>query len=120
MILLLGAHSVAMAGEDPGTPSVELKFLGNFRSKPVFELQFTNHGTAHDYILTIRDQFGNALYRESIESSTLTKKFMINTDELEDEVLRIEVSSRKNDQLITYQINRSSHTVEEVKINKVH
>ena len=118
-VLSTMAMPAAHATEDPKTADVELKFLGNFRNKPVFELTFNLKSAENDYVLNIRDEFGNSLYRESIKSSMFTKKFMLNTEEVEDDILRVEVTSRKNDYKIVYEINRNTHVVEEVLINKV-
>ena len=117
--LITTAANAGSAKEDPKTVSVEFKFLGNFRSKPVFELNFTNASVEKDYILQIRDLYGNVLYKETIAGNSLTKKFMLNTDEIEDDVLRVEISSRKNDHTVVYEINRNSQTVQNVSIHKV-
>jgi hypothetical protein len=110
---------VAGATEDPKASGVELKFLGNFRSKPVFELQFNSPAVAGDYLINIRDQFGNSLYREVMKSKILSKKFMLNTDEIEDDFLRFEVTNRKDNSTVVYEINRNSHVVEDVLISKL-
>jgi hypothetical protein len=107
------------ATEDPKTAAVEFKFIGNFRNKPVFELNFNNKSVEKDYVLNIKDEFGNSLYRETINGEVLNKKFMLNTDEVEDDVLRVEITSRKNNHTVVYEINRSSHTTEEISISKL-
>ena len=117
--LITSAASAGIVKEDPKTVSVDFKFLGTFRSKPVFELNFTNASVEKDYLLQIRDVYGNVLYKETIGSNTLNKKFMLNTDEIEDDILRVEISSRKNNHTVVYEINRGVHTVQNVSINKV-
>ncbi|HEX5651797.1 MAG TPA: hypothetical protein VFX58_01910 [Chitinophagaceae bacterium] len=107
------------ASEDPKTAIIELKFIGNFRSKPVFELHFNNNGVAQEYILNIRDEFGNSLYKEKINSNVFSKKFMLNTEELEDDILRFEISSVSDNKVVIYEINRNTRVVEDVKISKV-
>jgi len=118
-VFITSSASAIPANEDPKTVSVEFKFLGNFRSKPVFELNFSNASVEKDYVLQIRDIYGNVLYRESITGTTLSKKFMLNTDEVEDDVLRVEISSRKNNHTVLYEINRDSRTVQNISISKV-
>ena len=109
---------MVQATEDPKTTPVELKFLGNFRNKPVFELTFNNTGLEKDYSLHIRDEYGNSLYHENLSSKTASKKFMLNIEELEDDALKV-VVSRKGNKAAVYTINRNSHVVEEVSVNKV-
>jgi hypothetical protein len=111
--------SAAYANEDPKTVAVEFKYVGLFRSNPVFELQFTNTGTEKDYILIIKDEYGNTLYRESLPGAALNKKFMVNTDEITDSKIRIEISSRKNNHTVVYEINRNNHVTEEIKISRI-
>lgn len=111
--------STLNATEDPKSAAVEFRFLGKFRNKPVFELTFNNATPEKDYVLNIRDTYGNTLYRETITGSVVNKKFVLNTDEVEDDVLRVEVSSRKNNQSVVYEINRNSRVTEEVVINRL-
>jgi hypothetical protein len=120
MVLLTTAMApAAHATDDKNLVSAELKFIGNFRSKPVFELTFTNPGTQSDFVVNIRDEFGNSLYRESLNSSVGSKKFLLNTDEIGDDVLRFEITSKQNNKTVVYEVNQNSRFVEEVYVTRM-
>jgi hypothetical protein len=106
------------ATDDKNLVSAELKFIGNFRSKPVFELTFTNPGTQAEFVVNIRDEYGNSLYRESVNSSIISKKFLLNTDEIGDDVLRFEITNKKDNKTVVYEVNQNSRFVEEISITK--
>ena len=112
---------IASAGNpgDPVPAVADFKFIGKFRNKPVFELSFTNSGAGKDYVLTIRDEQGTSLYREIIGGNVLNKKYMINTDEIDDVNLKVEISSRKNNHHIVYEISRNSLVTDEIVIEQI-
>jgi hypothetical protein len=101
------------------TATVELKFIGNFRNNPVFELNITNPGTENEFVINIRDEFGNSLYREALSSNTISKKFLLNAEEIGDDKVRFEITSRKTNKTIVYEINQSTRIVDEVSVTKV-
>jgi len=107
------------ATDDKITHTVELKFLGNFRSHPVFELSITNPGTEKEFVINIRDEYGNSLYTEVISSSVISKKFLLNTDEIGDDHIRFEVTGRKSNKTVVYEVNQNTRSVEETLVTKV-
>lgn len=107
------------ATEDPKAIAVELQFLGQFRNKPVFQLNFTSSSTPMDYVLNIRDEFGNSLYRETLNSNIVSKKFLLNTDEIGDDTLRFEITEKKTNKTVVYEVNQDSKYVAETWIKKV-
>lgn len=113
--------SVAHATADPKPTVMELRYIGLFRDKPVFDLNFTNDGADQDYVLKIRDQFDNLVYKEVIKKGTLTRRFILKTGEGEDDALSIsfEISTGKDNKPLVYKINSDTHVVEDVLINKV-
>ena len=117
-ILLTGSIS-AIANEDPKATAVELKYLGQFRNKPVFEILFPTGNASSNYVLNIRDEAGNSLYQEKINGSATSRKFMLDTDQVDDELLRVELVNRKNNTVTVYEINRNTRVVEEMNIQKL-
>ena len=49
----------------------------------------------------------------------MTKKFLLNTDELGDETLHFTIFCKNTKRSVEYAVNRSSRTVNEVLINEV-
>ena len=82
-------------------------------------LALANLSAEKDYVLNIKDEYGNSLYRETISGVTLSKKFMVNTDEVQDNKLRVEISSKKNNHLVVYEINRNNRVTEEINIYRI-
>src|SRR5436190_10707799 len=73
--------SPALATEEKKAIPVELKFVGNIESQPVFLLSF-NNADESGYTIVVRDEFNNVLYRDNVKGGNITKKFLLNTEEL--------------------------------------
>ena len=110
--------TVALANNGNGdTPAVQLKYLGNINNQPVFQLDL-NGSKEQNFSIAIKDQFGEILYSERVKAKTFTRNFRLDTDNLDDAVLKVEVKDgSKNPQVFT--INRNSRFVEETSISKL-
>ncbi len=123
-IALLTVFAVALAPaahatDDKNPSAIELKFLGNFRNNPVFELTIANPGNEKEFVINIRDEYGNSLYREVLTNGVLSKKFLLNTDEIGNEPIRFEVTGKKSNKTVVYEVNQDSRVVEETRITKL-
>jgi hypothetical protein len=103
-------------GENP--QAVELKYLGQYKNQPVFELSFKNSEEA-DFTVVIRDEQDNIVYKDFIKSGTTSKKYMLNTEELGDIPVNFEITSRKTDKTVVYKVNKNTRVVEDVVVNLV-
>ena len=103
-------------GENP--QPVELKYLGQYKNQPVFELSFKSTEDA-DFTVIIRDDQDNIVYKDFIKSGTSSKKYMLNTEELGDIPVNFEITSRKTDKTVVYKVNKNTRTVEDVVVNLV-
>jgi hypothetical protein len=103
-------------GENP--QNVELKYLGQYKNQPVFELTFKNSEEA-DFTVVIRDEQDNIVYKDFIKSGTTSKKYMLNTEELGDIPVNFEITSRKTDKTVVYKVNKNTRLVEDVVVNLV-
>lgn len=113
----VAATTTVSAGENPGLP-VELKYAGKMNDQPVFQLSVNGNALHNDFTVVILDQYNNILYWENIKAETFTKKFLLNTDEIGDEKLRFEIISRKAKQSVSYEVSRSTKTVEEMLVSE--
>jgi hypothetical protein len=113
------AVSPANATDDKNNSSVELKFIGNYKNNPVFELNFAQAGADNEYIVVIRDEYGNAIYRETFSSNILSKKFLLNTEEIGNDTLRFEITGKKTNKTVVYSVNQNTRFVDEVSVTKV-
>jgi hypothetical protein len=110
--------SPALANEDKKTVPVELKFIGNVKDQQLFQLVFTGKEET-EYTIVVRDEYGNALYRENIKGSNFTKKFLLNTEDLDDSKFKFEVASKSYEKPVVFEINTQYSYVENVVVNKV-
>jgi hypothetical protein len=97
---------------------IDLKFIGNLNSQPVFELNLQS-ATEDEYTVTFRDNYGNILYSERIKGTSITKKFILNTEELGDEPLNVIVRAKKLNKTETYSINRNFSYIEQSVVSRV-
>ena len=117
--LTFAFSNTALANEEGPTKHVtELKFIGNKENQPVFELNVTAT-TEDEYTVIFRDEYGNVLYTEKFKGASLTKKFMLKSEEFGDAALHVVVKSKNNNSTEVYEINRSHSYVEETVVNKV-
>lgn len=120
VVTLAIAPAAQAIDETNNNAAVELKFLGNFKNKPVFELNFKPGTADNEYVVVIRDSFGNSLYRENVNSNVISKKFMLNIEEVGDgEALRFEITGKKSNKTVVYEINQNSRYVEETLVKKI-
>jgi hypothetical protein len=103
-------------GENP--QAVELKYLGQYKNQPVFELSFKNSEET-DFTVVIRDEQDNIVYKDFIKGGTASKKYMLNTEELGDIPVNFEITSRKTDKTVVYKVNKNTRVVEDVVVNLV-
>ena len=110
--------SPALANEEKKAIPVELKFVGNIESQPVFLLSF-NNAEENGYTIIVRDEYGNVLYRDKVKGGNIAKKFMLNTEELGDVALQFEIIGSKTEKSVVYEVNKQSRLVEDLVINKM-
>jgi|SRR5882724_10226900 len=97
---------------------IDLKFIGNVNNQPVFQLDLQN-ATEEEYTVVFRDNYGNILYSERIKGTSITKKFILNTEELGDEPVNVIVKAKKLNRTETYSINRNFTYTEQSVVSKV-
>lgn len=110
--------SPALAIEEKKAIPVELKFVGNIDSQPVFLLTFNNVEES-DYTIIVRDEYGSVLYRDKVKGGKIAKRYMLNTDELGNVAIQFEVIGKKSEKTVIYEVNKKSRLVEDLVINKV-
>jgi hypothetical protein len=111
--------SPAMANDEPRKPeNTEVKYLGEFKQHPVFEITFSSEENS-DFIVAIRDLQQNTLYKDVVKSGTTSKRYMLNIDEIGEQPLQFEITNKKTDKTVVYEINRNIVYINDVVINKL-
>ncbi len=118
-VFSMAASPAVHAGEKNPSVPVEMKFAGFINNQPMFLLNFSGNAQQDEFTITINDDYGNSLYKENIKGENFIMKFLLNTDEIEDDTLLFNVYSKKTKQSVTYAVNRNSRFVEDVAISKV-
>ena len=108
----------ALAIDDKKTIPVELKYIGNIKNQPVFQLNFTN-AEESQYTIVVRDENNNVLYRDNVKGSNITKKFLINLEEVGDVNIRFEITGKKTEKTVVYEVNKKSQVIEDLVVNKI-
>ncbi|WP_315820997.1 hypothetical protein [Paraflavitalea speifideaquila] len=94
LTLAFSNNTLANGEKNPKSSSIELKFIGEYESQPVFQLNL-NNVEEDEFSITFRDEFGNVLYSGKVKGSNISKKFMLNTEEIGDHVLHVEVKAKR-------------------------
>ncbi len=110
--------SPASANDEKNVIPVELKFIGTSNNQPLFHLVFSS-ADEKEFFISIRDQYGNVLYKDKAKGSSFTKKFLVDTDELGSTDLKFEISSKDFEKPVVFQINNQTRVVDDVTINRV-
>lgn len=111
-----GEKAKAPKGEN--TNSIELKHIGDYENQPIFQLNLTT-SEADEFTITLRDSDGNLLYADKIKGTVISRKFLLTTQEIGDNIVTIEVRSKKSSKAEVYTINRKQNLVEETYVTKI-
>jgi hypothetical protein len=99
------------------TPAVSLKYVGLVQNQPMFQLDL-NSVEETDFYVSIKDQNGRVIYNEKIRAKTFTRNFRLDTESLDDAILKVEVrDGNKKPEVFT--INRNTRYYEETSISKL-
>ena len=118
-VFSIAAAPSALANESKYVLPVELKFLGNINNQQIVQLNFAGNAEENDFSINIRDEEGNSLYKENIKGENFSKKFLLNNEEIGDNILRFEVTGKKTNKIVVFEVKRQSHFVEEIVVKKV-
>ena len=119
-IVFTGAFVPAASASDSSRviPGVQLKFIGEANDKVVFEMNLVSAET-EEFTISILDEYGNSLYKDQVKGTNITRKFKLESDELEEGSLRVEVKTKNNNKPQVYEINKSTRFVQETVITKL-
>ena len=115
--LAVSSNAFANNYIDPKS-KIEVKFIGNLQSQPVFQVNLFNEA-ADEFFITISDEQGNVLYSDKVKGTNISRKFAINIAEVDDMVLRLDIKSKNTGNKESYNINRTRIYVIESTVTKV-
>jgi hypothetical protein len=75
----MGLSQATFAGSKTDNP-VELKFIGKFKNRPVFQLNLNNNET-EQYFINIKDEYNTVLYSEKLKGENISRKYQLDIDD---------------------------------------
>jgi hypothetical protein len=100
------------------TPIAELKMIGRIDNQPLFQLSLNNK-VAEKFVVVVKDEFGTILHQETVSGVNITRKYQLNTEELEGVDVTIEVIGVKTTQSTVFSIKNNTRIVNETAIVKL-
>ncbi|MBX9781976.1 MAG: hypothetical protein K2X48_01665 [Chitinophagaceae bacterium] len=80
-LLLLLTAAVSANAQTTEKPLSEMKVTGRMNNEPVYELQINNTSFGK-YTIVITDEAGILLYEETLSGISISRKFLLNKEEL--------------------------------------
>jgi hypothetical protein len=111
--------SAAQANDSSRVIPVELKFLGEVKDQLVFQLNVDGTAEENEFTVTITDEAGLQLYRENVKGEKVTKRYLLNSDEIGNGIVHFQITSKKSNQTVVYEVNHVTHFVQDVVVNKL-
>ena len=96
-----------------------MKFLGEVKDQLVFQVNFDGNAEENEFTVAIIDKAGFTLYRENIKGEKVSKRFLVNVDEIGDNSLRFQITSKKSNQTVVYEVNQTARVIQDVVVNKL-
>ncbi|MBE2231037.1 MAG: hypothetical protein IAE96_10365 [Chitinophagaceae bacterium] len=108
----------ANAGEKKPALPAEIRYVGKVENSPVFELNIPSTGVKDDYVISVKDEYGNTLHAENIKADGFTKKFMLALEDNTEYTIQFVIHSKNTKRSVLYTINNNTRTTEEVVVSK--
>jgi hypothetical protein len=124
LIVALTLNSVTVLANDEvkntnkNIPGVEFRYIGTKENQPVFMLNLVN-AVDEEFTISFRDKNGNVLYSDRLKGANISKRFVLNTDEIGTSELSVEIRSKKTNQVQLYKIGTTQSVVTETVVNKI-
>jgi len=91
---------------------VEFKYLGKMNAQPLFVLNL-NNAEENQYLITLTDQNGTVLYDEKVAGKDLSRKYLLNLDEIDASEIRFHIKNQKDKTTTSFTVKRNFSFVDE-------
>jgi len=85
---------------------VEFKYMGKMNNQPLFQLNL-NNPVASEYIITLTDQTGAVIYDERVAGKDLSRKYMLNLDEIDASEVRFVIKNKNDNSVTNFTVKRN-------------
>ena len=97
---------------------VAINYIGTLDEQPLFQVDFDNR-TGAPYRIFIKDENGEVLYSERVSGKSFSKKFKLESSELNNSRLSFIVTSSKQKYTQVFEINQNVRSVQDYVITRL-
>jgi len=118
-LLMMGSLTHSFATPTKGEePFVNIKYVGVVDQRAQFQFDMiTDNDEA--YIVSIQGEDGTVLYKEKVAKKIFTKKFELNSGDLNSSKLLFTVTGEKTKKSQSFEVNAQVRTVQDVVVTKL-
>ena len=91
---------------------VEFKYVGKVNNQPVFLLKL-NNAEANEFFITLTDQTGTVIYDEKVVGKEVSRKYLLNLDEIDASEIRFQIRNKKDNSITSFTAKRNFSYTEE-------
>jgi hypothetical protein len=117
-VFSLSAAAPAMAMDNKDVPA-SLNYVGHIEKHQIFQLSVAGDLSNDEFTIFIKDEHGTQVYRETIKSTSFTKRFLFDAEELSSAPLHFEIFSKKTKKSIVYSINSTFDRIENITVKQI-
>jgi len=118
LTLTVGIAQPANANNGEKKNNVELKYIGQYKNQPVFELNIKGSENT-EVLVRITDEANNVVYAEKMKGEDISKKFQLSDEEFTNAYLTFEIINKKDNTVTTFKVRNNTRTVRDVEIAKI-
>ena len=100
------------SGKTKGESPVEFNYVGKLNNQPLFQLKLNNVESG-EFAITLTDQTGAVLYNERVEGVDLSRKYLLNLDEIDASEIKFQVRNKKDNSVSYFTVKRNYSLVDE-------
>src|SRR5690349_9598390 len=116
--LALTMSTQAQVSNETNTTGLDLKFIGTLKNQPAFQLTY-NGAAENEFTVVVRDQYNNTLYKDNVKGANISKRFVLNMEELGDVDVKFEIYAKNSNKPVVFEVSNNTRYVQDVVVNKV-
>ncbi|HZI69035.1 MAG: hypothetical protein ACTHNG_02925 [Ginsengibacter sp.] len=119
-LAIFGVSTTASAAKTPNDP-IELKYVGQTQSQPVFQLNL-NNTEASSYYIHIKDVNGKVIYSEKVQGTGITRNYRFDIKDVDmtspDFGLTVEVTDAKTKNTQVFHVKSKTQVIQNFEVAK--
>ena len=118
----MGFTTIALAEGGKQKEPIEIRVLNNNVNKQPLFLLNVNNAEVGEYLVKVRDENGEVLYREILKGEKVSRKYQLGFNEEESNTLfqiRFEITRLKTNETFTYNVTRKNTVIQDIVVAKL-